>query len=186
MSTAIAESTITYQLDPAHSRAHFSVRHMMISHVRGEFSGLTGSLVFDPANPAASTASVEIDVASISTGQAQRDEHLHTGDFFDVAAYPKITFASTAVAITGDETAKLTGDLTIHGVTKQVTLDVEGTPREVNDLYGNRRLGFTAKTRIKRSDFGLTYNAALETGGVVISDDVDITIDVQFMRPASA
>lgn len=180
-----AEGTIIYQLDPMHSRAHFSVRHMMISHVRGEFTALSGTLEFNPADPTASTVSVEIDVTSIHTGQSQRDDHLRTGDFFDAATYPKITFVSTGAMIAGEDTGTLTGDLTIHGVTKPVTLDVEGTLQEVNDLYGNHRLGFTGKTRIKRSEFGLTYNAVIETGGVAIGDVVEVIVDVQFVRPAT-
>jgi polyisoprenoid-binding protein YceI len=182
----IEETTMatTYQLDPAHSSARFSVRHMMISHVRGDFSDISGMVDFDASAPQSSKISVEIGVASVNTGQPQRDGHLITADFFDTDKYPKITFVSKSGTRTGDETAKIVGDLTIHGVTKEVTLDVEGMPAEVKDMQGNYRMGFTGHTRIKRGDFGLTYNAALETGGVLIGDDIDITVDAQFVRPA--
>jgi polyisoprenoid-binding protein YceI len=151
--TAAPVGVLTYNLDPMHSSARFSVRHMMISHVRGDFAKLSGTLTLDPANPSNSHVEVEIDVASINTGQPQRDEHLRTGDFFEAAKFPTITFISTNIEIT-----------------------------EVNDLYGSLRVGFEATTKIKRSEFGLMYNAALETGGVVIGDDVNIIIDVQFNR----
>jgi len=176
---------LTYQLDAAHSGAHFSVRHMMISRVRGQFSQLSGTLELDPVNNEVSKVEAQIDVKSIDTNQSQRDDHLRTGDFFEADTYPTITFKSTKIEKTGDESAKVTGDLTIRGVTKPVTLDVEGSPVEVNDLYGSLRIGITATGKIKRSDFGLTYNMALETGGVVIGDEVTIEIDAQFVRPAS-
>jgi polyisoprenoid-binding protein YceI len=178
-------STQTYQLDSTHSAARFSVRHMMISRVHGEFTGLSGTLEFDPAAHEAAKVVVDLDVASVSTHQADRDTHLKSADFFDVAQYPQITFVSTGVSKLGDEEATITGDLTIHGVSKPVTLHVEGSPVEIKDPWGNLRLGFTGKTKIKRSDFGLTYNAALETGGVLIGDDIEITLDVQFVRPGA-
>jgi len=178
-------STQTYQLDAAHSAARFSVRHMMISRVHGEFTGLSGTLDFDPTAPETAKASVEIDVATVSTHQADRDTHLKSADFFDVAQYPNLTFVSTGVTRLSDEEATITGDLTIHGVTKSVTLQVEGSTAEVKDPWGNLRVGFTGKTKIKRSDYGLTYNAALETGGVLIGDDIEITLDVQFVRPGA-
>jgi polyisoprenoid-binding protein YceI len=175
----------TYQLDAAHSAARFSVRHMMISRVHGEFSSMSGSLRFNPNDQTASSVDVEIDVASVTTNQSDRDNHLKSGDFFDVAKFPKITFVSTNAVKTGDEEGTLTGDLTIHGVTKPVTLQVEGSSQEVKDPWGNWRLGFTARTKIKRSDFGLTYNATLEAGGVLIGDDIEVTLDVQFVRPGA-
>jgi polyisoprenoid-binding protein YceI len=175
----------TYQLDPAHSTARFSVRHMMISRVHGEFTNLSGSLKFNPVKNEESQVDVEIDVSSINTNQGDRDNHLKSADFFDTATYPKITFTSTNTVKTGAEEGTLTGDLTIHGVTKPVTLHVEGSGQEIKDPWGNWRLGFTARTKIKRSEFGLTYNAALETGGVLVGDDVEITIDAQFVRPGA-
>ncbi|MGO8673001.1 MAG: YceI family protein [Capsulimonadaceae bacterium] len=183
--TTSPEGVLTYQIDPAHSRAHFSVRHLMIAHVRGEFTALSGTLKLNTAAPESSVVEVEIDVKSISTGVAQRDDHLRTADFFEPEKYPTIRFTSTSAERIGDGTGKLTGDLTMHGVTKSVTLDVEGSEDDINDLWGNLRRGYTAQTKIKRSDFGLTYNAVLEAGGVAIGDDVNITIDVQFVRPAA-
>lgn len=177
-----AQAIQTYNLDPAHSTASFSVRHMMLARVHGSFSGLSGSLKFNPVSHEESSVDVEIDVATISTNQPDRDAHLKSADFFDVANYPKISFVSTGAVKNGEEEGTLTGDLTIHGVTKPVTLHVEGSPNEVKDLWGGYRLGFSARTKIKRSDFGLVYNAVLEAGGVAISDDVDITLDVQFVR----
>lgn len=183
--TAAESGVITYNLDAAHSSARFSVRHMMISHVRGDFSGLSGTLQFDPQNPEASRVEVNIDVNTINTGQPDRDAHLKSADFLDAAQFPTIRFVSTAARKTTDEEGTLTGDLTIHGVTKSVTLKVEGSLQEAKDPWGNMRLGFTAETKIKRSDFGLTYNAALETGGILIGDDVAITLDVQFVRQSA-
>lgn len=178
-------STQTYQLDSAHSAARFSVRHMMISRVHGEFTTLSGSLQFNPDTHEESKVDVEIDAASITTHQADRDAHLKTADFLDTAQFPKITFVSTGVTKSSADEGTLTGDLTLHGVTKTVTLKVEGATQDTKDPWGNLRLGFTAQTRIKRSEFGLTYNAALEAGGVLVGDDVDITLDVQFVRPAA-
>jgi polyisoprenoid-binding protein YceI len=174
----------TYQLDGAHSSARFSVRHLMIAHVHGSFSGLTGTLVLDTDTPASSTVSVEIDVDSLSTGQPDRDTHLKSADFFDAAQYPKITFVSTDVEIT-ESGGKVSGNLTVHGVTKAVTLNVDGNTDEIKDPWGNLRVGFTAATKIKRSDFGLTWNAALETGGVAVSDEVNVTLEVQFVKQAA-
>jgi polyisoprenoid-binding protein YceI len=179
-----SEGVTVYELDPTHSSARFSVRHMMISHVRGEFSQLSGSLNFNRTNPVASSVTVEIDASSISTGQADRDTHLKSGDFLALDQYPVIKFVSKSAAKIDDERGTLVGDLTMHGVTREVSLDVEGSAQEVKDPWGNFRLGFSARTKIKRSDFGLTYNAALEAGGVLIGDDVEITIDAQFVRQA--
>src|SRR3569833_1548079 len=147
-------ATQTYQLDAAHSAARFSVRHMMISRVHGEFTGLSGTLEVDPATPATGKVSGEIDAASVTTHQPDRDNHLKGADFFDAEKYQKITFVSTSASPDGEE-GTLTGDLTMHGVTKSVTLQVEGATVEVKDPWGNYRLGYTAKTKIKRSEFGL-------------------------------
>jgi polyisoprenoid-binding protein YceI len=182
--TDVAQGASTYNLDPAHSSVQFSVRHLAISHVRGEFTGVSGTLTVDPADPTSSKVDVTIDVDSISTRIPDRDAHLKSAEFFDAATFPTITFVSTSAIKTSDDEGTVTGDLTIHGVTKSETLAVEGSLTPINDQWGNLRLGFTAKTKIKRSEFGLTYNAALETGGVLISDSVDLTIDAQFVRPA--
>jgi len=171
-----------YTIDSAHSAADFKVRHLMVSNVRGEFSGVTGSLTLDPNNVANSKVEAKIPTATIQTREPQRDAHLKSADFFDVEKYPEITFISTKFAKNGDGEYKVTGDLTIHGVTKQVTLDVEGPTPEVKDPWGNVKVGAEAKTKVNRKDFGLTWNAALETGGFVVGDEVNIHLDLEFTR----
>lgn len=171
-----------YKIDPAHSSAQFLVRHMMISNVRGGFSSLQGTIGYDPENVSATTIETTIDAASISTLEAQRDTHLKSADFLEVEKFPTITFKSKSVAPAGDGELNVTGDLTIHGVTKQVVLKVEGPTAEGKDPYGNVRMGASATTKIKRSDFGLTFNAALETGGVLVGDDLKIELEVSLIK----
>jgi polyisoprenoid-binding protein YceI len=173
-----------YQIDSAHTHAQFKVRHMMVSNVKGDFDKVTGTVEYDEANPAASKINVTVDVASISTREPQRDADLKSAAFFDVEKFPTITFVSTGVVKSGDDTFEVVGDLTIHGVTNAVDLDVEDLTPEVKDPFGMFRRGASAKTTILRSDFGLKYNAILETGGVVIGDEVHITIDIELTRPA--
>ena len=172
----------TYTIDPAHSSAHFTVRHMMITNVRGSFKKVSGTIAVDSADLAASKVEAAIDAASISTNEDQRDQHLRSADFLDVEKYPQIAFRSTRVERTGDEEAKVTGDLTIHGVTRPVVLTVEGPTPESKDPWGNLRVGFSARTKIKRSDFGLTWNAALEAGGVLVGDELKIDIEISAIR----
>ncbi len=172
----------TYKIDPAHSSANFSVRHMMISNVRGSFGSVNGTIVYDPEHPADCSIDAVIDARTISTQDAKRDEHLKSPDFLHVEQHPTITFKSTKVVQTGKEEWKATGDLTIRGVTKEVVLDVEGPTPEGKDPYGNTRVGASAKTKIKRSDFDVKFNMALETGGVVIADDVKIELDISAIR----
>jgi polyisoprenoid-binding protein YceI len=174
----------TYQIDPAHSSAQFKVRHMMIANVKGEFDKVSGTVNFDPANPSASTVEATIDVASISTRDEQRDAHLKSADFFDVEKFPTINFKSKKVIASGSDSFSVAGDLTIHGVTKEVTLSVEELTEEAKDPWGSMRRGAEAKTRIHRKDFGMTFNMALDTGGFVVGEDVDITIDVEMVRQA--
>jgi len=174
----------TYTIDPAHSHAQFSIRHMMISNVRGGFSSVKGTVEYDSDNPAATTIEAVIDASTIKTMDDQRDGHLKSADFLDVEKYPSIAFRSTGVTADGDE-ATVTGDLTIHGVTKPVTLKVEGPTAEGKDPWGNLRIGASATTKIKRSEFGLTWNAALETGGIMVSDDLKIEIDVELIKAAA-
>ncbi len=178
-------AAITYQIDNAHSHAQFKVRHMMISNVRGEFSKVTGTIVYDADNPSASKINAEIDVSTISTREPQRDEHLKSGDFFDVARYPSITFASKDVAATGPDSFEVTGDLTIRGTTRQVALAVEDVTPEAKDPWGDFRRGASAKIKINRKNFGLAWNMALEAGGFLVGDDIEITIDVELVRPAA-
>jgi polyisoprenoid-binding protein YceI len=172
-----------YTIDGSHSKAHFTVRHMMVSNVRGEFSKMTGKIEYDEKKPEAIQIEATIDVNSINTGEPKRDAHLKSPDFFDAAKYPEITFRSKSARKTANGLA-VTGDLKIHGVTRQVVLQVEGPTPEIRDPWGNLRRGATATTKINRKDFGLTWNAALETGGVVVGDEVSITIDVEAIRQA--
>jgi polyisoprenoid-binding protein YceI len=176
----------TYKMDPAHSSAHFVVRHMMVTNVRGGFRSVNGTVVFDPEDPAGSSIEAVIDAASISTMDDQRDAHLRSADFLDVEKYPTITFQSTKVERTGDDEWKATGELTIHGVTRPVVLKIEGPTAEGKDPWGNIRIGASAATKIKRSDFGLTWNAALETGGILVGDDLKIELDVSLIKSEAA
>jgi polyisoprenoid-binding protein YceI len=174
----------TYQIDPAHTSAQFKVRHMMIANVKGEFDKVSGTVNFDPANPAASTIEASIDVASVSTRDEQRDAHLKSADFFDVEKFPAITFKSKKVTAAGEDSFTVAGDLTIHGVTKEVELHVEELTEEAKDPWGNSRRGATARARIHRKDFGMIFNVALEAGGFLVGEDVDLTIDVELIRQA--
>lgn len=179
----MTSSTATnWTIDPAHSAAEFKVKHMMISNVKGKFASLSGKLVYDAANPAAATVEAEIPVATIATGDVQRDNHLKSPDFFDAEKFPVFTFKSTAVAPAGPGENVVTGELTLHGVTKPVTFAVEGPSAPAKDPWGNERIGLSATAKINRKDFGLTWNAALETGGVLVGEDVAITLDVQFIK----
>jgi polyisoprenoid-binding protein YceI len=171
----------TYDVDGSHSRVGFSVRHMMVSTVRGEFKKFTGTAYIDEKNPSASKVSLEADVASIDTGEPKRDAHLKSPDFFDAAKFPKLTFASTSVSRAGAGYS-VKGDLTIHGVTKPVTLDVEALSPEVKDPWGGLRRGTHARAKIDRKDFGLTWNKALETGGAVVGDEVTLDLDVELAK----
>jgi polyisoprenoid-binding protein YceI len=175
----------TYTIDPAHSSAQFTIRHMMISNVRGGFSGIKGTVEYDQENPGGTSIDVVIDVNTIKTLDDQRDAHLKSADFLDAGKYPTITFMSTKV--TGDNgELSVTGDLQIHGVSKPVVLKVEGPSAEGKDPWGNVRMGASATTKIKRSDFGLTWNAALETGGILVGDDLKIELEIQMIKAATA
>jgi polyisoprenoid-binding protein YceI len=171
----------TYTIDPAHSTAGFKVRHLMVANVRGEFSGVTGAVVFDPGAPENSRVEARIDATTIHTRDDQRDAHLKSADFLDVEKFPAITFVSRRIAGAGAEW-KVTGDLTIHGVTREVTLDVEGPAPEAKDPWGNVKSGATAVTRISRKEFGMEFNMVLETGGVMVGDEVAITLEVELLR----
>jgi polyisoprenoid-binding protein YceI len=178
-------SATSYDIDPAHSSAHFSVRHMMISNVKGEFTKLSGSVTFDSENPGASKVEAVIDVASLHTRDEQRDGHLKSPDFFDVANFGEIRFESTSVKASGDGEHLVTGNLTIHGVTKEVTLKVEGPTPEVKDPWGNIRAGATATTKINRKDFGLVFNVVLDGGGVLVGEDVAISLELEMTKKAA-
>jgi polyisoprenoid-binding protein YceI len=172
----------TYVIDPSHSTAGFKVRHLMVANVRGEFSGVSGTVVFDAENPANSKVEAAIDATTIQTRDSQRDQHLKSADFLDVEKFPRITFVSKKVAPAGEGEWKVTGDLTIHGVTKEVVLDVEGPTPEVKDPWSNIKMGATATTKVNRKDFGLVWNVALETGGVLVGDEVAIQLEVEMTR----
>jgi polyisoprenoid-binding protein YceI len=178
--TQTTAGVTTWKIDPQHSHVEFAVKHMMISTVKGRFSEVTGEIHLDESNLAASKVDVDVNVASIDTREPQRDAHLRSADFFDAENLPTMTFRSRTIEGTLDQ-FKVTGDLTIHGVTKPLTLDVthEGRGR---DPWGGERIGFAATSRIKRSDFGLTWNAALETGGFLVGDDVKISLDVEAVK----
>ena len=174
--------TLTYTIDTPHSRAHFSIRHLAIAHVRGEFTTISGTVAYEPGNLASLQVDATIDATSFYSGNPQRDEHVKSDHFLDVAKYPTITYASKQVSASTGKTGELAGDLTLHGVTKEVILHVSEVSAEITDPWGNRRLGMTAGTRIKRSDFGIDFNAPLEGGGFMLSDEVDVTLDLQLTR----
>jgi polyisoprenoid-binding protein YceI len=178
-------AAIHYDIDPAHTRAHFSVRHMMISNVRGEFTKVSGTVTYDPDHPSASKVEVTIDAASLYTGDEQRDAHLKSPDFLDVAKFPEIKFVSKSIERKGQEEYLVKGDMTIRGVTREVPLQVEGPTPEVKDPWGNLKAGATATTKISRKDFGLVWNVALETGGVLVGDEVKISVEVESTRRAA-
>jgi polyisoprenoid-binding protein YceI len=174
----------TYAIDPAHSNVQFSVRHMMISNVKGTFSGVKGTVVYDADVPESGSIHTEIDASTINTLDTNRDVHLKSADFLDVAQFPTIVFDSTKLEYKGDN-LKIHGSLTIHGVTKPVTLEVEEITPEGKDPWGNTRFGASAKTKIKRSDFGLSWNAALETGGFMVGDDLKLDFEVELIKQAA-
>lgn len=171
-----------YSIDAAHSSVGFSVRHMVFAKAHGRFTKFEGEIALDEQNLSASSVKVTIDTTSIDTSNEQRDGHLKSPDFFDVATHPTMTFTSTKVDGTG-ESFKLTGDLTIHGVTREVTLDAEITGHG-KDPWGNFRTGFHAKGQINRTDFGLVWNQVLETGGVIVGEKVEISLDVEAVKKA--
>jgi polyisoprenoid-binding protein YceI len=175
-------ATTTWNLDPVHSVAEFKVKHMMISNVKGQFTGIKGMLTLDEANVIDSYVEASIEAASINTRDPQRDAHLKSADFFDVDKFPSLSFKSTRVSRAGDGELAVTGNLTIHGITRNVVFTVEGPTPPAKDPWGNTRLGLSASTKINRKDFGLTWNAALETGGILLGDEVTITLDVQFVK----
>ena len=170
-----------YSIDSAHSAAQFSVRHLMVSNVRGEFSKVTGKVTYDDAKPTATTVEASVDVSTVSTREPQRDGHLKSPDFFDVAKFPDFTFKSTGVTKTA-QGLDVAGTLTIHGVSKPVVLHVSGITKEIKDPFGLLRRGATATTVINRKDFGISWNKDLDGGGVVLGEDVTITLDIEVTR----
>jgi polyisoprenoid-binding protein YceI len=179
---AATTASATWAIDSAHSMAEFKVRHMMISYVKGEFSGLSSALNLDESDYTQSTVEATIPAASVRTVDDKLDAHLKNADFFDVEKFPTLTFKSTNIRSTGGRNYAVTGDLTIHGVTKSVILTVEDVSEASIDPWGNKRIGLSGSTRINRKDFGLTWNVALEFGGVLVGEEVTITLDVEFIK----
>jgi polyisoprenoid-binding protein YceI len=175
-----------YEIDPSHSSAEFQVRHLMVANVRGGFSGVSGKLELDEKDITKSKVTATIDAKSLNTRDEKRDEHLRSPDFFDVPNHPTLTFVSKKVHKAGKGKLKVVGDLTMRGVTKEVTLDVEGPTATVKDPWGQTKMGAVATTKVNRQDYGLKWNKALEGGGVVVGDEVKITLDLEFTHKAPA
>jgi polyisoprenoid-binding protein YceI len=182
--TNVTTGTSTYVLDGSHSQAQFKVRHMMISNVTGEFKTINGTFQYNPNDPKLNHVDITIDAASIDTRDTNRDTHLKSADFFDVENYPNLTFSSKKFEKSGEGEYKVTGDLTIRGITNEVILNVEGPSDEIKDPWGNSRIGVTATTKINRKDFGLHWNVALEAGGFLVSDEIRISIEAEFTKQA--
>lgn len=180
---ALAKLTGDYVIDPAHTSIGFTVRHAMVTNVRGSFADHEGTLHLDGADPARSTAAIDVKIASVDTGIADRDGHLRSGDFFDAETFPLMTFRSTSAAQTGGDTYRIDGELTIKDVTRPLSIGLEFNG-SATDVYGNERVGFEGSAEILRSDWGLTWNAALETGGVMVSDKVKLTFDISAIKKA--
>ncbi len=175
-------SAASWNIDPEHSNIGFKVRHLMVSNVKGSFEKHSGVVDIDDRDISRSTVKVTIDTSSINTNVQKRDEHLRSADFFDVAKYPIMTFVSRKVVRSGADRLAVTGDLTLHGVTRQVVLNVDGLSGESKDPWGNIRRGATASTTINRKDFGLVWNKALETGGVAVGEDVTISLEIEMIK----
>lgn len=184
-SPALAGLTGDYTIDPAHSSIGFTVRHAMVTNVRGSFGEHEGTLHLDGADPTHSTASIDIKIASVDTGIADRDAHLRSDDFFAADTFPLMSFRSTRVEQVDDESFRVTGDLTIKDVTRPLTIDLDFNGA-ATDVYGAERVGFEGSATILRSEWGLTWNAALETGGVMVSDKVKLTFDISAVKAAPA
>jgi polyisoprenoid-binding protein YceI len=182
LSALIEVRTSTWNIDPSHTVAEFKVRHMMISNVKGQFAKVTGRLVLDESELMNSHVEATIDAASIETRDPQRDAHLKSGDFLDVETFPTLSFKSTSISLVCAGELAVEGELTIRDVTRKVLFDVEGPTPPAKDPWGNTRVAVSATTKISRKDFGLTWNSALESGGVLVGDEVTITLDVQFVK----
>ena len=185
LSLPAAAATSTWQIDPAHSAAQFAVKHLAISTVRGAFTSVKGTIQLDDKDVIKSSVDVTIDVNSVDTRQPDRDKDLRSDHFFDAEHFPTITFKSKRVEQVSPGKLKITGDLSIHGITKEVVLDVDGPTAPVKDPWGNQRMGINATTKINRQDFGVKWNATMDNGGVVVGDDVSITIDAEMILKAA-
>ena len=185
LAVSAAATTTTWQIDPQHTAAGFAVKHLMISTVRGQFKGVTGTVNWDDQDISKSTVDITIDANTVDTSEPKRDADLKSDKFFEVAKYPTITFKSKKIEQVSAGKLKITGDLTIHGVTKEAVLDVEGPTPPVKDPWGNTRVAANATTKINRQDFGVKWNANMDGGGVVVGDDVAITIDLEMIKKAA-
>ncbi|MEU6444572.1 YceI family protein [Streptomyces sp. NPDC047046] len=183
VSPDLAALTGDYTIDPVHSALGFSARHAMVTNVKGSFKDFEGTLHLDGADPSRSSASLDVKLDSVDTGAPDRDGHLKSADFFDVENHPLMTFRSTSAEALGGDEYRITGDLTIHGTTKPLTIDLEFNG-SAKDPFGNERVGFEGKAEILRSEWGLTYNAALETGGVLVSDKIKLTLEISAIKNA--
>jgi polyisoprenoid-binding protein YceI len=182
LSPSLRAQESSWRIDPSHSGAHFSVRHMMISTVRGEFTGITGSMKYDPKDPTRSSVEASIDCSTVNTGVAKRDAQLKTADFFDVPHYPVMTFKSRRAEKPGEGKLRVTGDLTINAITREVVLDVDGPNGPIRDPRGNEKIGVSASTQISRKAFGITWNEVMESGGIAVADEVSITLDLELIK----
>ncbi|HJZ64462.1 MAG TPA: YceI family protein [Candidatus Acidoferrum sp.] len=180
-----APAATTWKIDPAHTAAQFAVKHMMISTVRGEFKGVNGTVIWDEQDVTKSRVDVTIDTKTVNTGEDQRDQDLRSAKFFEVEKFPTMTFKSKKVESVGGDKLKITGDLTMHGVTKEVVLDVEGPTAPVKDPWGDIRTAANATAKVNRQDFGVKWNANMDGGGVVVGDTVTITIDLEMVKQAA-
>jgi len=185
LAVSAAATTTTWQIDPQHTAAGFAVKHLMISTVRGQFKGVTGTVNWDDQDISKSTVDIAIDANTVDTSEPKRDADLKSDKFFDVAKYPTITFKAKKIEQVSAGKLKITGDLTIHAVTKEAVLDVEGPTQPVKDPWGNTRVAANATTKINRQDFGVKWNANMDGGGVVVGDDVAITIDLEMIKKAA-
>jgi polyisoprenoid-binding protein YceI len=179
---ALRAQAVNWRIDPLHSSAQFSVRHMMISTVRGQFGGVKGTVLYDAKNPAASSVEATIDCSTVNTGEAKRDADLKTAEFFDVKLYPVLKFKSKSVDVTSPGKLKVTGDLTINAITHQVILDLDGPTSPIRDTLGREKIGVSGSTKISRKEFGILYNPVMESGGVAVSDEVSIILEIELIR----
>lgn len=174
-------ATVHYDIDETHASVGFTIKHMMVSNVAGSFAGVKGSVDVDPADPTTAKVTAEIDAKSINTGNGKRDDHLRAPDFFDVAKFPSLTYVSKKVEKNGDK-YKMTGDLTMHGVTKEVVLDVEPPTEAIKDPWGNTRRGISATGKLSRKEWGLTYGKVMEGGGLMLGDEVKLSLDLELIE----
>jgi polyisoprenoid-binding protein YceI len=182
VSLALHAQQSSWRIDSNHSGAHFSVRHMMISTVRGEFTGIAGTIIYDAKDPTHDSVEATIDCSTVNTGVAKRDAQLKGPDFFDVARYPQMKFKSTRVETAGEGKLKITGELTINSSTKPVVLEVDGPSPPIRDPRGNEKIGLSASTKISRKEFGITWNEVMESGGIAVADEVAISLDLELIK----